>query len=164
MASLQDYGIRFISHGAWSDPEIEWKKSDFQTLLFNYWDVAECTEYETLDKTNDDDLFELVCQLSELTPSEYVRPKIDYEWEVRGSVYGCYDDSNFYGDYGLSPKEDFVLHNTSQALREALTYAKDVDERNADIYIYRNEHGTRTLVAAYRLQGSTLKDEMSYKK
>lgn len=165
MASLQDYGIRFISHGEWSDPEIEWKKSDFQTLLFNYWDVAECTEYETLDLTDDNDLKELVSQLWGLTPSRYKRPRIDYEWEVsHGSCRYNYDDADFYKEYKLSDKEDFVLHNTSQALRQALQYLEDHKDFCADIQIFRHEAGKRTLVANYSYQGSTLKDYMYYGK
>lgn len=153
MASLQDYGIRFISHGAWSDPEIEWRKSKFQTFLFNYWDVAECTDYETLDHTNDIDLQELVSQLWELTPSGYKRPQIDYEWDVDG-----YDDYDYFKHAKLSRREDYVLHTTSQALRQAFEYIESEDLRNAEIRIFRNEHGYRHLVANYLLQGSTLKD------
>lgn len=165
MASLQDYGIRFISHGAWSDPEIEWRKSKFQTLLFNYWDIAECTDYETLDHTNDIDLQELVSQLLELTPSEYKRPLIDYEWELSGgNVYDSYDDSDYYKDARLSPKDDFVLHNAGQALRQALQAIEDVNETSCDIRIYRNEGGKCSLVANYSFQGSTLKDCMYYGK
>lgn len=166
MASLQDYGIRFISHGAWSDPEIEWKKSKFQTLLFNYWDVAECTDYESLcESTEDCDLQELVQQLYELTPSGYARPHVDYEWEVsHGSFYSNYDDADYYKEYGLSDKEDFVLHNTSQALKQALQYLEDHNDFSADIQIFRRENGKRTLVANYSLQCSTLKDCMYYGK
>lgn len=153
MASLQDYGIRFISHGAWSDPEIEWRKSKFQTVLFNYWDVSECTDYETLDHTNDIDLQELVSQLWVLTPSFYKRPQIDYEWEVDD-----YDDYDYFKDAKLSTREDFVLHTTSQALRQAFEYIESEDLRNAEIRIFRNEHGNCHLVANYLLQGSTLKD------
>lgn len=166
MASLQDYGIRFISHGAWSDPEIEWKKSKFQTVLFNYWDVAECTEYDNLCKSEDDaDLQELVSQLWELTPSEYKRPLIDYEWELSGgNVYDSYDDSDYYKDARLSPKDDFVLHTAGQALRQALQAIEDVNETSCDIRIYRNEGGKCSLVANYSFQGSTLKDCMYYGK
>lgn len=157
MAKLADYGIRFISHGSWSDPEIEWKKSDFQTLLFNYWDVAECTDYEELcGSENEWDLKEIVAQLWVLTPSEFARPRIDYEWEVNGE----YDDGDYYKEYKLSPKEDFVLHNTSQALRQALSYLDDSRIGKADIQIFRNTHGYRTLVANYHFEGSTLKDVM----
>lgn len=160
MASLQDYGIRFISHGEWSDPEIEWKKSDFQTLLFNYWDVAECTDYESLcESTEDSDLQELVAQLWELTPDYYARPRIDYEWEVDG-----YDDCDYYKDARLSAREDFVLHTTSQALQQALFYIESEDIKSADIQIFRNVRGKRTLVANYSFQGSTLKDCMYYGK
>ena len=160
MANLQDYGIRFISNGAWSDPEIEWEKSDFQTLLFNYCDVAGCTDYERLcNSGNDADLRELVSQLSELTPSGYYIPRIDYEWEVND-----YDDSDYYHDYGLSCKMDFVLHNASQALKQALSYINDSRIKNADIQIFRNADGERSLVANYSLQGSTLKDYMYYGK
>lgn len=159
MAKLQDYGIRFISHGAWGDPEIEWRKSDYQTYLFNYWDVAECTEYENLCNSDDDaDLQELVSQLWELKPREFVRPFIDYEWSVDIGNYYTYDDSDYYKEYKLSPKEDFVLHNTSQALNQALSYIDDHDVKNAYISIYRRENGKYDLVANYRLQGSTLKD------
>lgn len=166
MASLQDYGIRFISHGEWSDPEIEWKKSKFQTLLFNYWDVAECTEYDNLCESEDDnDLQELVSQLWELTPSGYNRPQVDYEWEVsHGSFYSNYDDADYYKEYGLSDKEDFVLHNTSQALKQALQYLEDHNDLCADIQIFRRKGGKRTLVANYSYQGSTLKDCMYYGK
>lgn len=155
MAKLEDYGIRFISHGCWSDPEIEWKKSDYQTLLFNYWDVAECTDYETLcDSEDDADLQLLVAQLWELTPNEFSRPLIDYEWEVNGD----YDDGDYYKEYKLSPKKDFVLHNTSQALRQAISYLDDSRIGNADIQIFRNVCGVRSLVANYHFEGSTLKD------
>jgi len=154
MASLQDYGIRFISHGAWSDPEIEWKKSKFQTVLFNYWDVAECTDYEKLcESTEDADLRELVSQLWGLTPSFYKRPQIDYEWEVDG-----YDDCDYFKGARLSTRKDFVLHTAGQALRQAFEYIESEDLRNAEIRIFRNEHGNCHLVANYRLQGSTLKD------
>ena len=154
MATLKDYGIRFISHGAWSDPEIEWKKSDFQTVLFNYWDVAECTEYEKLcESTDDADLRELTAQLWELTPSGYARPKIDYEWEVDD-----YDDYKYYKDARLSWREDFVLHNTSEALRQAFEYIESENLVNCDIRIFRQNNGKRTLVANYALRGSTLKD------
>lgn len=160
IASLQDYGIRFISHGGWSDPEIEWKKSKFQTLLFNYWDVAECTEYDNLCKSEDDaDLQELVAQLWELTPSGYECPQVDYEWEVFG-----YDDCDYFKDAKISKREDFVLHNTSQALRQAFEYIESEDLRNTDIQIFRREGGKRTLVANYFYQGSTLKDYMHYGK
>lgn len=159
MASLQDYGIRFIYHGEWNDPEIEWKKSKFQTLLFNYWDVAECTDYETLDRTDDNDLKELVSQLWELTPSEYECPQIDYEWEVSG-----YDDCDYFRDARLSRREDYVLHNTSQALQQALEYIESEDIRNADIQIFRRDGHKRSLVANYSYQGSTLKDCMYYGK
>lgn len=160
MATLKDYGIRFISHGEWSDPEIEWKKSDFQTLLFNYWDVAECTEYEKLRGSSDDaDLQEIVAQLWELTPDGYARPKIDYEWEIRdGNIYEFYDDSVYYEDARLSWRDDFVLHNTSQALRQALEAADAVDEKNCEIRIYRRENGKHSLAAIYALRGSVLKD------
>lgn len=167
MASLKDYGIRFISHGAWSDPEIEWKKSNFQTLLFNYWDVAECTDYESLcESTDERDLKLLVAQLYELTPREYARPLIDYEWEISdGKVYDFYDDADYYKDARLSRKDDYVLHTTGQALRQAMFAIDDVSETSCMIKIFRNEFGgARTLVASYSLQGSTLKDCMNYKK
>lgn len=165
MATLKDYGIRLISHGCWSDPEIEWKKSDFQTLLFNYWDVAECTNYEELcESTNDADLKELVAQLWELTPSEYARPRIDYEWEVSNyKYYGTYDDADYFKEYKLSTKEDFILHNASQALRQALDYLNDCNCNNADIQIFRNSSNGRELVANYSLQGSILKDCKNYR-
>lgn len=159
MAKLQDYGIRFISHGEWSDPEIEWRKSNYQTYLFNYWDVAECTEYEKLCNSEDDaDLQELVSQLWELKPSGFVRPLIDYEWTVDKGDFDTYDDSDYYKEYKLFTKEDFVLHNTSQALKQALSHIDDYDVKNAYISIYRRENGKHDLVANYRLQGSTLKD------
>ena len=159
MAKLQDYGIRLISYGAWGDPEIEWKKSNYQAYLFNYWDVVECTEYKSLCNSEDDaDLQELVSQLWELKPSEFVRPLIDYEWRVDiGDCY-TYDDSDYYKEYKLSPKEDFILHNTSQALNQALSYLYDTCTGKAKIKIYRNTNGLRTLVAFYDFQGSTLKD------
>ena len=159
MAKLQDYGIRFISHGTWSDPEIEWRKSDYQTYLFNYWDVAECTEYENLCNSEEDaDLQELVSQLWELEPNEFARPLIDYEWKVDEGGFDTYDDSDYYKEYKLSPKEDFVLHNTSQALRQALSYIDDHDVKNANISIYRRNNGRYETVAFYALRGSTLKD------
>jgi len=165
MATLQDYGIRFISHGNWSDPEIEWEKSLHQKVLFNYWDVAECTDYETLDHTDDIDLQELVAQLWALTPSGYARPRIDYEWEVsNGSFYENYDDADYYEEYKLSDKEDFVLHSTGQALKQALQYLEDHNDHDACIQIFRCDGGNRKLVANYTLQGSTLKDVMCYKK
>ena len=165
MATLQDYGIRNIWHGEWSDPEIEWKKSDFQTVLFNYWDVAECTDYESIDLQSDADLQLLVAQLWELTPDSYTRPKIDYEWEISSDeLYDSYDDADYYKDYKLSPKEDFILHTTSQALRQALNFLDDENCVDAEIRIFRNVRGRQTLVANYILQGSTLKDIMSYKK
>lgn len=155
MAKMNDYGIRFISHGCWSDPEIEWKKSDYQKLLFNYWDVEECTEYGNLcDSEDDNDLRELVSQISELAPSEYACPDIYYEWCVDGE----YDDSDYFKDFGLTLKEDYVLHNTSQALRQALAYIEHENMGTAEIRIYRSEHGKCTTVADYRLQGATLKD------
>lgn len=166
MASLKEYGIRFISHGCWSDPEIEWEKSDHQKLLFNYWDVAECTDYEELcESTEDSDLQELVAQLWELTPSEYARPRIDYEWEVSNyRYYGIYDDADYFKEYKLSTKEDFILHNASQALRQALDYLNDWNCNYADIQIFRNSALGRELVANYSFQGSTLKDVTCYKK
>lgn len=154
MATLKDYGIRFISHGQWSDPEIEWKKSDYQTYLFNYWDVAECTEYEKLcDSTDDADLRELVSQLWEIQPSGFARPKIDYEWEVDD-----FDDSDYYKRYIGSDRDDFVLHNTSQAFRQAFSYIHDKNLVNCDIRIFRREGGKHRCVANYALRGSTLKD------
>lgn len=166
MASLKDYGIRFISHGAWSDPEIEWKKSKFQTVLFNYWDVSEGTDYESLcESTEDSDLQELVQQLYDLTPSGYNRPHIDYEWEVSNIIiYESYDDADYYQEYGLSQKEDFVIHNTSQALRQALKFLEDHNELSAEIQIFRRKGVRRKLVASYSYQGSTLKDCMDYRK
>jgi hypothetical protein len=165
MANLNDYGIYFIYHGEWSDPEIKWEKSDFQTLLFNYWDVAECTDYESLDLTDDIDLQTLVAQLWELHPQSYGRPRIDYEWEVSSDeLYDFYDDSDYYKDYKLSDKEDFVLHTASQALRQALKFLDDENCANADIQVFKNVSGRRTLVANYSLQGSTLKDCMFYGK
>lgn len=166
MASLQDYGIRFISHGAWSDPEIEWKKSDFQTLLFNYWDVAECTDYEKLcNSTDDADLQELTAQLCILTPSEYACPRNYYEWEVSdGNVYDLYDYYDYCKDARLSTKDDIVLHTAGQALRQALLAMDDVNEKSCDIQIFRCKGKKRTLVANYSYQGSTLKDCMWYGK
>lgn len=160
MANLHDYGIRLIDHGAWSDPEIEWRKSDYQTLLFNYWDVLECTDYDSLcESTEDSDLQELVSQLWGLIPSGYARPKIDYEWEVPDVGWpSSYDDSDYFREYKLSDKEDFVLHNTSQALRQALHFLDDDGIKSAEIRIFRRERDKRTLVANYLLQGSTLKD------
>lgn len=161
MASLKDYGIRFISHGAWSDAEIEWKKSKFQTVLFNYWDVAECTEYESLNHEDDDDLKLLVAQLYDLTPSGYKRPKIDYEWEVTNCKdFGCYYDGDYFNDHKLSEKGDFILHNTSQAFRQALDFLDESGQRDADIRIFKDDNGKKILVANYHLQGSTLKDVM----
>lgn len=160
MANLADYGIRVIDHGCWSDPEVEWKKSDFQTVLFNYWDVAECTDFETLDLNDEIDLRELVSQLWALTPNGFTTPHIHYEWEV-GSDY---DDYDYYRDEKLSPKEDFVLHTASQALRQALKYCDENGIVNTDIQIFRRAFGIKSLEYDYSLQGSTLKDCTSYKK
>ena len=160
MAKLEDYGIRIINHGEWSDPEVEWKKYDFQTVLFNYWDVAECTDFETLDLNDEIDLRELVSQLWELTPSEFSTPQIHYEWEVGSS----YDDYDYYKDEKLSPKKDFVLHTASQALRQAMKYCDDNGIVNTDIQIFRRAFGIKSLEYDYSLQGSTLKDCTSYKK
>ena len=158
MAKMEDYGISFINHGSWSDPEIRWRKSDYQTYLFNYWDVAECTEYEELCESEDDaDLQELVAQLSELTPSSYERPRIDYEWVVDCGRYE-YDDADYYKDYKLSPKKDVFLHNAGQALKQALSYLYDYRIGKAEIQIFRNVGGKMHLVALYDFQGSTLKD------
>ena len=166
MAKMEDYGIYFIYHGEWSDPEVKFEKSDYQTVLFNYWDVAECTDYEKLcESTDDADLQELAAQLSNLTPSEYVRPRIDYEWEIsNGNVYDSYDDADYYKDARLSQRDDFVLHTAGQALRQAMFAIDDVNETSCDIQIYRNVGGKSTLVANYSLQGSTLKDCTSYVK
>ena len=163
MARLKDYGIRIISHGEWSDPEIEWEKSKFQKLLFNYWDVAECPGFESLDLTKDEDLQELVYQLNDLHPSSYERPLIDYEWEIcDGNVYESYDDNDYYKDARLSTKDDFILHTKGQALRQALQAIDDVGEKDCEIRIYRFAYHKSSLVAHYRLQGSTLKDLFNY--
>jgi len=159
MAKLEDYGIRIINHGEWSDPEVEWKKSDFQTLLFNYWDVAEYGDLDSLDLTNENDIKELRQWLWELTPWGYSRPMIDYEWEVDG-----YDDCDYYKDEKLSWKDDFVLHNSSQALRQALKYIDDNGIMNADIQIFKRTKSKRELVANYSLQGSSLRNFMCYQK
>lgn len=162
MATLQDYGIRLISHGAWSDPEIEWKKSKFQTLLFNYWDVVECTDYEELcNSTNDADLQLIVSQLYDLEPCEYACPHTYYEWEVsNGDIYEPFDDDDYRKDARLSRKDDIVLHTTSQALRQALIAMEDVNVNSGYIRIFRCEGRKRTMAAYYFLQGSTLKDCM----
>lgn len=158
MAKLNDYGIRFIHHGCWNDPEVEFVKSDYQTVLFNYWDVAEGTDYEKVcDSEDDADLIDLVWQLKDLAPSEYSRPKIDYEWIIDDGK-SEFDDADYFETYELSAKEDFVLHTTSQALRQALSYLDDSNIGKAEIQIFRNDHGIRTLVALYNFQGSTLKD------
>ena len=160
MAKLNDYGIRFISHGCWSDPEVEFVKSDYQTVLFNYWDVAECTDYDKVCNSEDDaDLIDLVWQLKDLTPSEFSRPKIGYEWVVDNGKYE-FDDTNYFNEHELSVKEDYILHNTSQALNQALSHLYDTFTGKAEIQIYRNDHGCRTLVALYDFQGSTLKDRL----
>ena len=163
MAKLEDYNLRIINHGSWSDPEVKWYKSPYQTLLFNYWDCAECFEDENYDFSNDDDLEIFADWISQLTPSEYDCPDIYYEWRVdaKGS-YDFYDDGDYYKEYKLSPKEDFVLHNSCQALRQALSYLDDCSIRNANIEIFRHDYFGRELVAEYSLQGSTLKDLMDY--
>lgn len=165
MASLQDYGIRFISHGEWSDPEIEWKKSKFQTLLFNYWDVAECTDYDTLcDSTKKEDLEELCNQLWDLEPEEYVYPNTYYEWVINGeNIHDLYDNNDYLKEVGQK-NNDFISHTTGQALRQALSQVEDLYERSCTILIFRREGHEQTLVAKYRLEGSVLKDIMSYKK
>lgn len=168
MAKLEDYGIRIIDHGCWSDPEVEWKKSDYQTLLFNFWDCVECFENDDYDFSNEDDLEELFSYLHIMTPSEYDCPNIYYEWEVcwEGNyrVYS-FDDSNFFEDYKLSKKEDYVLHNSSQALKQALQYCEDNGFKKASIEIFRHTSwGGRKREYLYSLNGSTLKDETSYKK
>lgn len=168
MAKLEDYGIRIINHGEWSDPEVKWKKSDYQTLLFNYWDCVECFENDKYDFSNDEDLELFAQNLWELTPSEYDCPSIYYEWEVswhdEDFNYYSYDDCDFYKDNKTTPKKDFVLHNSSQALAQALTYLDDNGLRNAEIVIYRHDYCGREVVANYSLQGSTLKNHTSYKK
>lgn len=157
MATLKDFGLRFIDHGMWSDAEIEWEKSNYQKLLFNYNDVAECTDYESMDLTDENDLHELISQISELTPSGYSNPKIYYEWRVDTGGYDFYDDVDFYKGYGHTWEKDFVLHNTSQALKQALYYLEDNNFFDADIQIFRCEEGKSVMVANYTLQGSTLK-------
>ena len=160
MAKLEDYGIRIINHGEWSDPEVKWKKSDYQTLLFNYWDCVEIFDGDDYDFSNEDDLELFAQNLYDLTPSEYDCPDIYYEWLVGSS----YDDCDYYKDEKLSPKEDFVLHTASQALRQALKYCDENGIMDTDIQIYRRAFGVKTLEYDYSLQGSTLKDHTSYKK
>lgn len=163
MKKLEDYNLRIINHGEWSDPEVRWFKSDFQTLVFNYWDCVECFEDENYDLSNEADLETFADWISQLTPSEYDCPEIHYEWRVdKGDDYDFYDDGDYYKDYKLSPKEDFVLHNTSQALCQALSYLDDCGAKNAKIEIFRNYYCGRDLVAEYSLQGSTLKDCFDY--
>ena len=164
MAKLEDYGLRIINHGSWSDPEVEWKKSNYQTLLFNYWDCVECFETDDFDFENESDLQDFADWIQELTPSEYSCPDIYYEWQIDEDRYGLYDDCDFYKDNGLSPKEDYVLHNTSQALKQALQHLDDNGINKATIEIYRHDYFGRELVAEYSYQGSTLKDVTDYKK
>lgn len=163
MAKLEDYGIRVIDHGQWSDPEIEWKKSAFQTLLFNYWDCVECFEGENYDLSREEDISLLADSLWELRPSDYGRPAIDYEWSVWTDDESWYDDSDYYKDHTPKRGEDWVLHTAGQALRLALSYISEENLRNCEVFIYRNG-GKRQVVAQYILQGSTLRDVMSYKK
>lgn len=163
MAKLEDYNLRIINHGSWSDPEVKWKKSDYQTLLFNYWDCVECFESEDYDFSNEEDLETFAAWICDLTPSEYDCPDIYYEWRIDSDeLYDFYDDADYYKDYKLSPKKDFVLHNTSQALKQALSYLDDNGIMNAEIEIFRHGYCGRTLEAHYSLQGSTLKDCMDY--
>lgn len=170
MKKLQDYGVRIISHGMWSDPEVEWKKSKYQKLIFNYWDCVECFDSDDYDLSNEDDIETVVENLRELTPSEYHFPEIYYEWTVwTDSGNGLYDDylfddADYYKKYKLSPKEDTILHTAGQALRQALAYISDNNIGDAEIEIRRRDNGNSVIVARYLLQGSTLKDTMNYKK
>lgn len=170
MKKLQDYGVRIISHGMWSDPEVEWKKSKYQKLIFNYWDCVECFEDDDYDLSNEDDIETFVENLHELTPSEYHFSEIYYEWTVwTDSGNGLYDDylfddADYYKKYKLSPKEDTILHTAGQALRQALSYIFDSGIRNAEISVRRRDNGSDKLVAQYILQGTNLKDLTIYTK
>lgn len=171
MAKLEDYGIRVINHGQWGDPEMEWKKSNFQTLLFNYWDCIECFENEDYDLSREEDISLLTDYLHELRPNDYARPEIDYEWSVwtgARDVFNdasLYDDSDYYKDHTNQKRgADWVLHTAGQALRQALEYVWEDYISNCEISVYRNDGKNSTLVALYILQGSTLRNVMSYKK
>lgn len=167
MAKLEDYGIRIIDHGCWSDPEVEWKKSDYQTLLFNYWDCVDCFENDDYDFENDEDLELFAQNLYDLTPSEYDCPAIYYEWTIlnlnRGSYY-YYDDCDFFSDNNISKKEDYVLHNSSQALYQAFKCIDENGFMKAEIEIFRHSYLGKEKVAEYSVNGSILKDTKSYKK
>lgn len=163
MAKLEDYGIRIINHGSWSDPEVRWEKSSHQTLLFNYWDCVDCFEDENYDFDNEEDLELFAQNLWNLTPIEYEYPDIFYEWIFTSAKkYWSYDEADYNEEYNNSKKEDFVPHTTSQALNQALTFLDNEGIRSGEIEIYYRTPLGRTLVAKYSLQGSTLKDCMDY--
>ena len=170
MAKLEDYGIRIINHGEWSDPEVEWKKSKHQTLLFNYWDCIECFESEDFDLTKEEDISTLEDSLYNLTPSEYAYPEDCYVWSVwTDSGDGFYDetlfdDSDYFKDRKLSAKEDFVLHTAGMALRQALTYVFEDEIKNCEITVKHWNGKNYERVAHYLVQGSTLRNVMNYSK
>ena len=170
MEKLADYGIRIINHGEWSDPEVQWKKSRFQTLLFNYWDCVDCFENDDYDFDNEEDCELFYQNLFELTPSEYDYPQVSYEWTVwTDSGDGFYDetlfdDADYYKVYKLSPKKDFVLHTAGQALKQALSYVFDCGMKNVEISVFRRDDRQRERVAHYIMQGSTLRNQMNYTK
>lgn len=163
MKKLQDYGVRIISHGMWSDPEVEWKKSKYQKLIFNYWDCVECFEGDDYDLSNEDDIETFVENLHELTPSEYHFSDVYYEWHVWLDEGTYFDDVDYYEKYKLSKKEDTILHTAGQALRQALAYISDNNIGNTEITVYRRDNGKVTKSCHYVLQGSTLQDIMNYK-
>ena len=164
MVNIKDLGLRVINHGMWSDPEIEWVKSDFQTLLFNYWDVAEICDFDNINLTDDADLKNVVAQLGELTPDEYRLPKIYYEWSVYEGNRNHYSDYDYFNDLGMTPKEDYILHTKGQALKQALQYLYDNNIPNADIVISRSDNSLVTNVGNYVFRGFALKDMTNYKK
>lgn len=170
MAKLEDYGIRIINHGEWSDPEVEWKKTKHQTLLFNYWDCVECFENDDYDFSKDEDVETFAENLWNLTPSEYAYPEDCYVWSVwTDSGDGLYDeslfdDSDYFKDRKLSVKDDFVLHTAGMALRQALRYVFDSEIRNCEISVKHYTGKEYHTVSSYRVQGSTLKDIMNYSK
>lgn len=79
--------VRVISHGEWSDPEVEWEKSHYQKPLYNYWDATEGLDD---DFTTDD----LKNNLYDLTPSDQATPDVYYDWSFEDSKYHHEDTSD----------------------------------------------------------------------
>lgn len=74
------YGIEFIYHGDWSDPELIWHKKSF-----NYYDVETPLYYDYVDycnengtKPNDDD-FAAWAKKNAALASDYLQNLMDYK-------------------------------------------------------------------------------------